>query len=111
MIVVRTTVQIDPDRRERAMEYVTDLVAHAEREEGTVRYDAAADLTEPNLIRFFEQYEDVAALEAHVESEPYRRFNEALPELVVGEIETIQFETDGVRVSEFSATDAVDALD
>lgn len=63
------------------------------------------------MVRFFEQYEDATAAEAHTESGQYRRFIEALPDFVDGEIETVQFETDEVDVVEFTAEAAVEALD
>lgn len=111
MFVVRTTIPVNPDHRETAIEYVSDLMDYSRREDGTVRYHATTDIEDPNLLRFFEQYEDVAAAETHTESEPYRRFNEVLPEFVDGTIETIQFEADDVSVTEFTAADAVEALD
>lgn len=111
MIVVLTTIPIDQDQQERALPYITDLVDHSEGEEGTVRYHAVKDITEPNLIRFIELYDSTEAVEIHTNSEPYREFIEALPEFVCKSIETIQFETDDVGVAEFSPTEAVEALD
>lgn len=93
------------------MPYVTDLVEHSREEPGTVRYEVARDLTDPNLLRTLEAYEGAAAVEAHTDSAPYRRFVEALPELTDGEIETRQFETDDVTVTEVTAAVAVSALD
>lgn len=106
VIVVRTTVPVDPARRDEAMNYIDDLLAQSRSEPGTVRYEAVKALDDPNTIRFFEQYEDATAAEAHTESDPYRRFVAALPEFVDGEIETIQFETDAVSVSTFTAEEA-----
>ena len=111
MLIVHTTIPLDPTRREEAVDLVADLAEHSRTEDGTVRYRAMADITEPNVVRFFEQYEDAAAAEAHTESDQYRRFVEALPDLVDGDIETVQFETDNVDVVEFPATAAVEALD
>lgn len=111
MIVVRTTVPIDPARRDEAMRYIDDLVDRSRSEPGTVRYEAVRPLDDSNTIRFFEQYEDVDAAEAHAESKPYRRFMRALPEFVDGEIETIQFETDAVSESSFSADEAAASVD
>jgi len=93
------------------MGHVEELVDHAQREAGTVRYRAAMDVTNPSLLHFFEQYEDAAAAEVHAESEPYRQFMSALPEFADGSIETVQFETDDVHVSEFTATDAANAVE
>jgi quinol monooxygenase YgiN len=111
VLVLRTTIPLAPDRVEEATDYVSDLVGHSREEPGTVHYEAARDLAEPHLLRFFEAYEDAAAVEAHTDSAPYRRFVEALPELADGEIETRQFETDDITVTEVSAAVAVSALD
>lgn len=111
MIVILTTIPIDPNQQETAMSYITALVEHSKGEEGTVRYYALKDITETHLIRFFELYDDAEAVETHTNSEPYRKFNEALPKFVSDTIETVQFETDDVSVAEFSAMDAVEALD
>lgn len=53
-----------------------------------------AIIKEPNLLRFFEQYETVSAVETQ---EPHQWFNEALPQLVDGIIETVQFETENIK--------------
>lgn len=111
MIGVLTTIPVDQDCQETAMAYITDLVEQSKSEEGTVQYHAVEDITEPNLIRFFELYKDAEAAETHTKSEPYRQFTKALPEFVSGTIETLQFEMDDVSVAEFTATDAVEALD
>ena len=111
MIGVVTTIPVDPDRRAAAVNRITDLVEQSKREEGTVRYHAAEDLAEPNRIRFFELYEDEDAAEAHTDAEAYRRVVEALPEFADGTITTRRFEVESVGVAEFTAADAVEALD
>jgi quinol monooxygenase YgiN len=109
--VVRTTVPLDPECREDAKEVAAALVEHSRRESGTVRYDASISLGEPTTLHFFEQYEDAAALKRHTESDAYRRFNEALPDVAAGEIETVQFEVAAHRTATFTAEEAVTALD
>jgi quinol monooxygenase YgiN len=111
MIVVHTTIPLDPDGRAEFEERVAALVEHSRSEPGTLRYHAARDVADPTLLHFFERYEDAAAAEAHTDSEPYRRFVEALPSVAAGSIETTQFETDDVETVEFDAETAVDALD
>ena len=108
MFVIHTTVPLDSECCGEAMEIITDLVEHSQTEDGTVRYRAMQDVSDPNVVRFFEQFEDVAAAAEHTESEPYRRFVEALPDLVSGPLETIQFETDELEVHEFDAVDAIE---
>nr|WP_255679301.1 antibiotic biosynthesis monooxygenase [Haladaptatus salinisoli] len=59
------------------------------------------DVENPNVLRFFEQYEAVAALEAHVETDHYRVFNDDLPNFVDGRIETIRFLADDSETVDF----------
>jgi quinol monooxygenase YgiN len=108
VLVVHTSIPVDPERRETVMDLVSTLVEESREEDGVVRYRAMQDLTEPNVIRFFEQYEDAAAAEEHTTSPAYREFVEALPELTTGDVETIQFETAGGGVTEFDPADAVE---
>lgn len=108
MFVVHTTIPLEPERREEAMELIADLVDRSRTEDGTVRYRAMQDLTNPDVVRFFEQYDDVAAAEEHTESDQYRAFVAALPDLASGRLETVQFETDDVQVFEYDAADATE---
>lgn len=94
MIVIHTSIPVDPDRREEALEAAETMVERSRNEEGTVSYRATTDIVDPNVIRFFEQYEDETAARAHTGAEYYREFNEKLPALLDGLVETAVFEPD-----------------
>ncbi|MFC7325828.1 putative quinol monooxygenase [Halorubrum rutilum] len=111
MLINHTTIRFDPAKRAEAMALVDDLVDRSRTEDGTVRYRAMTDVGDPDVVRFFEQYEDAAAAEAHAESEQYRRFVESLPELADGNVETIRIRADETDRVELTPRDAVDALD
>lgn len=111
MIVVHTTLPVGADGDEQLEQYIEELVAQSRSEDGTVRYRAMRDLTDPSLIRFVEQYEDADAAQKHTQSDAYRQFVEALPEAVDGTIETIQFAADDIDIAELTPTEAVAALD
>lgn len=96
MIVLHATFPIDPERREDALDLADHLVEESNREDGVVDYRAAVDVQDENRIRFFEQYEDEAAVEAHENSDHFQRFEEALPELLAGEPEVLRFEVSDV---------------
>ncbi|MEZ3115585.1 putative quinol monooxygenase [Halobaculum sp. MBLA0147] len=113
MIVVHTEIPIDPEREGAFRGIAAELVAHAEREEpNTVRYRASLSVDDPPVARFFEQYTGADAAETHQASEPYRRFNERLPALAAGEIETVQFEVpdDAVATATFAPEAAAAAV-
>ena len=92
MIVLHATFPIDPDRREDALDLADHLVEQSNQEAGVVDYRAAVDVQDENRIRFFEQYEDEAALEAHESSEHFQRFEAELPDLLAGEPEVLKFD-------------------
>jgi len=96
VIVLHATFPIDPERREDALDLADHLVEESNREDGVVDYRAAVDVQDENRIRFFEQYEDEAAVEAHENSDHFQRFEEALPELLAGEPEVLRFEVSDV---------------
>ncbi|WP_267640868.1 putative quinol monooxygenase [Haloarchaeobius amylolyticus] len=94
MFVIQTTIPVDPAHRDEFVRLAEALVERSREQDGTVDYNAAADLTEPNTFRFFERYRDEAAVDAHARTEEYREFIEALPEVTDGKLRNVQFEVD-----------------
>lgn len=94
MIIVHTSIPIEPDHREEALEMTKELVEQSRKEEGTINYRAMTDMVNPNTIRFFEQYEDVESAEAHSQTDHYREWIERLPDMVDGQLENVQFTLD-----------------
>jgi quinol monooxygenase YgiN len=111
VLVNHTTIRLKSSKRSKAMELIDNLREYSQAEDGTVHYRAMTDVGDSDVVRFFEQYEDVDAAEAHTESEQYRQFVESLPEIVEGTIETIQIHADGVERAEFTPEDALKTLD
>jgi len=94
MIVIHAAFPLDPATRDEALDLIEDLVEQSQQEAGTIDYRAATDVSDPNLVRFFEQYEDAAAFEAHSQSDHFQEFEEQLPDLLAGEPEVRRFEVD-----------------
>ena len=111
MLVVLTTLPLVPDRRDEALALVERLAENTRSEPGTASYWATVDVQDPNVVRFVERYEDVAAAEAHQDADYYREFNERLPVLVDGDIETTQFVLDEApETHRFSAEAAAESV-
>ncbi|WP_436348711.1 putative quinol monooxygenase [Natronorubrum sp. FCH18a] len=92
MIVIHASFPIDPDRRETALEEISQLVEKSHAEDGVLTYQAMTDLQDPTIIRIFEQYEDETALKSHTMSAHLQAFQDTLPELLAGEPEVIRYE-------------------
>lgn len=59
-----------------------------------IDYRATTDVHDPNVIRFFEQYEDADAFEAHTQTGHFQEFESALPDLLNGEPNVVRFDID-----------------
>lgn len=94
MIVLHASFPIDPNHRNNALDLIDNLVEQSRAEEGTIEYHAATDVTDPNVVRFFEQYETEAAFEAHTQTAHFQAFEEALPELVTDEPTVVRFDVE-----------------
>jgi quinol monooxygenase YgiN len=94
MIVLHAAFPIKPEKREEALELAETLVEKSNAEDGMLDYRATTDVVEENTIRFFERYEDGAAFESHTQTEHFREFEAALPDLLAGEPEVLQFDVE-----------------
>ena len=70
VLVLHATFPLDPATRDEALDHIETLVEQSQQEEGMIEYRAATDVSDPNMVRLFEQYEDAAAFEAHSQTAP-----------------------------------------
>lgn len=94
MLVIHAEMPIDPDRRDEAIDHIQSLVDGSQAEAGVLEYRAATDLSDPNLVRIVERYEDAAAFESHLESDHYGEFEAVVADLLAGEPDVMRFEVD-----------------
>lgn len=94
MLVIHATFPVDPDSREEALDLARDLAAASREEDGVIDYRVATDAEDPNLLRFFERYDDEAAFGAHAETDHFQEFEAALPDLLAGEPEVTRFDVE-----------------
>ncbi|GAA0518968.1 Quinol monooxygenase YgiN [Halorubrum aquaticum] len=94
MIVLHAVFPIASERLDEALDHAETLVEESNEEDGTIEYRAATDVEDGTTLRFFEQYEDAAAFEAHTETDHFKAFEAALPDLLAGEPRVTRFEVD-----------------
>lgn len=97
MIVIHASFPLDPDRRDDALELIDDLVAESQTEDGVIDYRATTDVSDPNIVRFFEQYEDEDAFAEHGQTEHFREFAAALPDLLAGDPDVTKFDVESAE--------------
>jgi quinol monooxygenase YgiN len=92
MIVLNASIPIDPDSREAAVDAATELAQQSREEDGVIDYRVALDIEDDATLRVFEQYEDDAAVESHMESDHFQAFQGRIPEFVAGDVELYRFD-------------------
>jgi quinol monooxygenase YgiN len=78
MIIVEGWVRVAPSDIERFLPHVQAMVSATRAEPGCIAYAFARDVTEPDLLRISEQWQDEAALHAHFQAPHMTAFNQAL---------------------------------
>lgn len=92
MIVLHAAFPIKEEKIDEALELTDNLVKESNQEQGMIDYRATQDIQDGNTIRFFEQYEDMEAFEAHSQTEHFQEFEEQLPDLLAGKPEVLRFD-------------------
>lgn len=90
-MLIHTSIPLKPEYREDAIQITREFAKKSKSEDDIVRYRAMMDINDQNTLRFFEQYEDAEAVEAHAQSEYYQEWIDNLPEMVDGQLQNIQF--------------------
>ena len=72
------TIPIDPEARDEVAALLATAREASLAEPGVHAYDFAVDLWDPGTVRFFEVYEDAAALASHMEQDHTRELFAAL---------------------------------
>lgn len=101
MLVVKGTIPIAPDKREEAVELMSNLTEHSQSEDGIIDYRVSIDIDDRNTLRILEQYENEEAFNNHMETEHVEEFMTSIPDLLAGEVEAKRFEVSSSSDLEF----------
>lgn len=92
MIVVSGTLRLAPQTLEALRDLARETILATREEAGCIVYSFAEDLVQPGLIRIYEEWETMAALDAHGNTAHIARWREALGgvEILSRELKTIE---------------------
>jgi quinol monooxygenase YgiN len=96
MIVMHAEITLAPDSREEALEHVAELAATSRTEPGVIDYRATTDIEEPHVVRVIELYDDEEAVEAHLSSEHFEAFRDAIADHVRGRSELYRYDVENI---------------
>ena len=84
MIIVSGHIDIQADKHDEAIQLALWMAAETRREDGCLHYHFYSDLANPNRFFVYEEWRDLAALQAHFQTEHMSTFNGQLPDLLAG---------------------------
>jgi quinol monooxygenase YgiN len=94
MILMLAEMPVASDSKKAALDLCEELAEQSRTEDGVVDYRVATDVEAPNTVRVIEQYEDGAAVEAHMSSDHFESFQAAIAPHLAGEPELYRYEVD-----------------
>jgi quinol monooxygenase YgiN len=95
MIILAGTVRVPPENIERARPNLEAMVKATRAEPGCIAYAFSFDVLEPGLMRIFEIYENMPALEAHWGSPHMATWRACMPGLGIGDRNMTKYEISG----------------
>ena len=92
MIIITGTAQVHPGQRDAAISAAQDMRTHTLGEPGCIDYRFWSATDDPNAILLFEQWQEQAALAAHLAAPHTSTFLAKIGPAVNGTLEVTQFE-------------------
>jgi quinol monooxygenase YgiN len=83
-VAVIARIPLKDGHRDAAIAALSEMLANAETEEGTLTYILHTDSRDTNLLWFYEQYVDADSFKAHGTSEFMKSFGPKLAEHLAG---------------------------
>jgi len=85
MIIVSGHIDIQANKHDDAVQLVLWMAAETRLEDGCLHYHFYSDLANPNRFLVYEEWRDLAALQAHFQTDHMTTFNEQLPALLASQ--------------------------
>jgi quinol monooxygenase YgiN len=76
---------IKPDKMDQMLEALNAFMPKVRTEPGTLEYVIYRGVQDPNMVFFFERYQDQAAMDAHWATGEFKAFQEAMGPCLDGE--------------------------
>ncbi len=91
-LILSVVFTLKPDCRENGITAMKTVAEATKKENGCIVYDFAVDFYDDNVIRLYEEWESVEALEAHNQSTHLAEFRTAITECSASSIVLKKYE-------------------
>jgi quinol monooxygenase YgiN len=92
VLILAGSIRLPAENLAAARPIMAQMIAASLAEPGCLSYSYAQDVLDPGLIRIAEAWRDLAALEAHFQSDHIRAWRAAWPRLGIGERQITRYE-------------------
>lgn len=91
-LLIAGTVRVPPENVERFKPHMEAMLAASRAEDGCLTYSYAIDVADPGLVRVFEAWRDLAALQAHFQTPHMAAWRAAWPQFGVSDRQLTRYE-------------------
>lgn len=90
--IIAGTITIDPANTDAALAAVVEMARQSREEPGCVDYVISLDPGAPGVLRIFECYESVEAIDAHASSDHMATFRQAMAGWGITDVSLMRYE-------------------
>jgi|WetSurMetagenome_2_1015567.scaffolds.fasta_scaffold271667_2 quinol monooxygenase YgiN len=87
MIIVTAKIEVKPGRKDAFILETKNLISNTRKEEGSISYELYVNTENDNKLVMLELWEDINALNVHVETDHYKKFGSTLEHFLAKEID------------------------
>lgn len=96
MIIVTAKITAKHGEKDKILSKSQDLIESTRLELGCVNYNLYASTEDDDLLLMFEQWENLEALESHMQTEHFKAFGKAIEDILARELDIAVYTVDKV---------------
>ncbi len=96
MIIVIAIMNVKPGKKDAFILDAKDLVTETRQETGCISYDLLTSTEDEDLLVMLEKWEDIESLNAHMETDHFKKFGETIERFLTKEIEVKSYSVDSL---------------
>lgn len=100
MIIITGRVGLKPEHRDAAFGHGTDHSARSRREDGCLSHNCYIDAEDKNVMHFFEQWRDMAAVQQHFAVPESTEFVQTLAAMATEKPQILIFNAEKIETGE-----------
>jgi quinol monooxygenase YgiN len=96
MIIVTAMMNVKPGKKDAFILDAKELVVTTRQEKGCISYDLLASTEDEDLLVMLEKWENIESLNAHMETDHFKKFGGTIERFLTKEIEIKSYSVDSL---------------